>query len=159
MTLIEQKNLAYCQKALALKKNIEVSYLKLGEMLYNIRQDRLFEPQWSSFREYVMEFKIPESTASRLISIYEIFVLKFGFASTQIVEVGWTNLAATLPQIKTKADAKKWLTTAGQLSQRDLRMELTEAKTGVQMRDCKHPNAVKILYCPDCGFKEQIHAA
>lgn len=147
----EIKNLSYCQVAIGMKKDMEFTYLKLGEMLYNIREGNLFEPQWSSFGEYIMELKISESTASKIINIYRLFELEYGFPREKLSLVGWTALAETLPFIKSKADAKHWLEHATSLTRVDLKRELIEAKTGVMQRDCSHKNTYMIQVCKDCG--------
>ena len=157
MTLIisDEKKLRYCQKAIELKQNIEISYLKLGEMLYNIKEGKLYEPNWSSFHEYCMEFKLPSSTVSKVLNIYRVFVLEYGFPEKEIIMVGWTSLAETLPQIKNKEDAIRWFGTATTLSRQDLKKELVEAKTGVLMRNCKHRDTYTMRICRDCGDKWQ----
>src|SRR6185436_15469067 len=84
----------YCEKALMLEEAGRAMYLTLGEMLYNIRNDRLYEPYWGSWQEYCMEFKdLSGASISKLITVYEVFVLKFGFKVEELAKAGgWTKL-------------------------------------------------------------------
>jgi hypothetical protein len=147
--------LNYCHKALELKKDIEFSYLKLAEMLYNIQLEKLYEPQWSSWLEFCMELRLSKATVSKLMGIYQIFILKYGFEREEVTVVGWTLLAETLPHIKKKSDAIKWLRNASSLSREHLKKEVVEAKTNVKMYECKHKDTYTIRICRDCKEKWQ----
>ena len=53
----DEKKHAYCKKAIAHETDARLLYLGMGEMLYNIRENRLYEPFWDSWHTYTMEFK------------------------------------------------------------------------------------------------------
>lgn len=154
----ELDNISYCNDALLLKDTIEVSFLSLGERLYNIRERKMYEGQWSSFSEYVMEFKnISEGTASKLINIYQKFVITYGIEPRQIAGAGgWSVIAETLPLVKSKDDAIHWLEQSTLLSRSDLRRTIQEAKTGVDMADCKHEDTYTIEVCRICGVRHTV---
>lgn len=155
----ESEKHVYCENALKLEREARFSYLALGEMLYNIRQELLYEPFWSSWNEYCMEFKdLSQSSIAKLISIYETFVLKYGYKPEELAKAGgWTKLYSVIMYIKNKEDAKKWIHLASTLSRSDLGKYLVEAKTGVKMYECEHSDTFLIRVCEKCGNKERVY--
>lgn len=160
-TLTEKNKHDICQHALALKKNIEVDFLSLGAMLSRIQKERLWEAGWESWVEYTMELKMSPSVVSRLINIYEVFAVQYGIAPAQIAAAGgYSVVAEYLPLVGPKTSkevVEDWLTTAASLSRQDVRRTILEAKKGVDMAKCEHPNAYIIRVCPDCGNRDKIH--
>lgn len=155
--LIKTDNLQYCQDALALKKNIEVDFLSLGEYLYNIKEHNLFDPQWGSFLEFCDELKMSQNTVNKLIQIHETFILGYGFSVDQISTVGgWGALQEILPMVKSKKDAVRWLKEASLLTSSDLRKNIREEKTGVDMARCRHKDSYIIRICRTCGDRMQL---
>lgn len=155
----EIKKHDYCEKTIELEHHARRLYLNMGERLFNIRNDRLYEPAWSSWQEFCMEFKdLSISSISKMISVYEVFILKYGFSPEKLAEVGgWTKLYALIPLIGSKSDAKEWLDKSALLTRQDLTKAVIEASTGVSMSSCKHPNAFLVKICPDCGDKEKVY--
>lgn len=156
-----QRNYAYCNEAIGLKTEGERMFLELGERLYKIRKDELFKPSWQSFYEYELEFKWSPGTANKLINIYKVFVLEAKISPAKLAAAGgWTSLAETLPVIKNAKDAEHWLGQATELTRKDLRTEVKEAKHGISEDDaCKHPAAQTyyLRICSSCGHKEQFY--
>lgn len=153
----DEKKKDYCDITLTMEEAARGVYLMLAERLYNIRQERLYEPFWSSWQEFTMEFKdISTASISKLIKVYEKFVLEFGFKPLELAKAGgWTKLYQMSGQIHTRADADKWLSLAETSSRQDLDKFLTEAKTGVDMSTCKHTTTYLIRVCEDCGEKTE----
>lgn len=154
----EAKAHKFCQDTLEMECQARLIFLKLGERLKMIRDEQLYQPYWESWVEYTMEFKdLSPSSISKLISIYELFVLKLGYKVEDLARVGgWSKLYPLTKVIKTKKDADKWLKMAEEHTRIDLGKFLIEAKTGVEMRDCKHKNTYKIEICRDCGERWEI---
>lgn len=146
-------NTEFCAATLELKNSIEVSFLELGKRLLNIRDERLFEPNWESFPSYLQEMKMTEATASRLINIYAKFVLEYELAPAKVAEAGgWATLSELLPVIKrgTKEEAVAWLNKASTLTKDDLRKEVKEAMSGIEMAKCKHEETLLFKRCVTC---------
>lgn len=145
----ELTNLKYCEEALRIKNEIEVRFLELGEMLYEIRVNKLYEPQWSSFYEYCLEFKgLSPSTISKLINVYKKFVLEFNFPQGKLQSVGgWTLLSDISKKCNTKEEAEHWISKASVLTRNDLKK--TVIMDGKE--ECKHKNTFTITICKDCG--------
>lgn len=154
MTDIQVGNpgLNYCAEALEFEKTISTQFLQLGEYLYNIQEQNLYAPQWDSFTEFCNEFRsLSQASISKLVGIYRTYIIDHQFPRERIAALGgWSNIAETLPMVKTKEEAENWLSKAETLSRVDLRKEITEQKTGRDMRDCAHENHYDLRVCRDC---------
>lgn len=151
---IIKKNSQYCFETLALKRNIEMNFLELGKRLRKIREEELYKPNYEDFAEFCLEIKLSGPTVSKLINIYDVFVLQYKVSPKVIASAGgWSVIAETLPFVNNKKDAENLLHKATVLTRSDLRRELIELKKGVPMAECKHENAYHISCCPDCGIR------
>lgn len=149
---LETEKLKYCNEALEIEKKLRKGFLVLAQYLYKIREGRFYEPQWSTFEEYMWEFKeISPATISKMISVYENYVVKFKFRPRKLEPIGWNALYTMLPVIKSKASAQRWIGTALVLSRQDLFKEIKEKRTGVDMSECKHEDFYEIRICRTCG--------
>lgn len=158
ITKTPQTRLAFCENVITREKGIGTDILAIAGDLMLIRDNRLYEGQWETFNEYLAEFRnIAESTASRLITIYEVFVLKYKIPPKKLAEArGWTLLYSVVGNVNSKAQAVEWLEKATELSRNDLKKEITEEHTGVQQKDCKHEESFFIWGCPTCGIRERV---
>jgi hypothetical protein len=158
--LTEKEKHQYCKDALDFKTDIEWRFIGLGERLFRIKQERLFEAGWTSWEEFEMELKMSPATVSKLLRIYEIFVLKHNFTPKQIASAGgWSVVAELLPAIAPDAPRsrlKELLGIAEEQSRPDLRRTLLEAKTGIDMRKCTHKDYYVIKICRGCGDRWTI---
>lgn len=153
---LEKKTI--CDEAIGLKKSLETQFLALGEHLLRIKTELLYEPHFGSWGAFLDEMKISESQASRLMGIYQRFVVDYGFAPGQLAEAGgWTTVARLLPVATTKKKAEKYLHLAKELTRADLEKELREERTGTEERACAHKRSYVIKICPDCGLKERVY--
>lgn len=149
-------NLSYCEGTLELKRSIEYKFLELGERLKKISNERLYEPQWTSFGEYVGEMKMSESTASKLINIYQKFIVDYGISRERLLVSGdWSVLAEVLPIVRDKESAEEALHMCKELSRQDIRKYIKEQKTGIDMRDCVH-DFYTLQICRTCGEKVRL---
>jgi hypothetical protein len=150
--------LDFCEDTAKLKKDIEVGFLKLGERLQKIRDERMFEGRWDSFEEYLDYATISPGTASKLINIYQRFFLEWEIDAEKLVEAGgWSVVATLLPICKSKKDAKDWLSKANILSRSDLEKDIKEFRTGKPMSECLHSDSYILKVCRTCGHKERIY--
>lgn len=154
----EIQNFKVCQEALDLRDSIEVAFLKLGELLYTIREQELYKGQWETFEEYCMEFRgMSKSTVNKLIAIYEKFVIQFGISSTRLSKVGgWAVLAEALPVVNSKKEAQDWIDRASVLTLVDMRKSVKETQRGIPVGECKHKDTYTIRICRTCGDRERI---
>ncbi len=156
---MKEVSLNYCDETIVLKKQIEVTFLSLGERLLNIRDNRMFMPQWETFDLFLMDADISSGTASKLINIYQKFHVRFGFSVPELVGAGgWSKLAPLLPVCSTREEAEVWiLDKLPVLSRQDAEKEMKEAKTGILMAECNHQDSFIIKVCRTCGDKERVY--
>lgn len=151
------QNLDYCQKALDLKSEIEGNFIFLAEYLYHIKENQMYEPQWSSFDEFCMELKMSSSNVFKLIQVYKTFILGYGFTSKDMITAGGiSSIADILPMVTSRKTAEHWLGLTATLTRADLRKELVEARTGIPQMACLHANTYVVSVCRDCGDKYEI---
>lgn len=111
-------------------------------LLSKIRAEGLYKPLYETFSEYLEQHvKISEGFASKLVVIYEAYVLEGGVKQETIDEVDSEKLYLALRLPGTFAEK---VTKADLLTRSELKAELSE-KNGV---DCLHPT--KITICAKC---------
>jgi hypothetical protein len=126
---IEQQNHDYCNETLKLKVSLELHFLEMGKRLLEIRDNRLYQPAWETFTEYLMEMKWDRSRANRIINIYKIFVVQYQIAPARLAAAGgWSILAELLPVAIDKEQAEEWVDKAALHPQQELRQEIREAR-------------------------------
>lgn len=146
ITLSEKEAHGVCNEALALKDKIEASFIHLGKYLYEIKSARLFEAGWESWGEFLMDMKMSEAMASKLITIYQVFVLDFKIKTDLIAEAGgWTVVYDLIPLAKDKESALKWLRLAKDMTRMDIKKEAALGKGEKEPEDCDHE------WCKMCG--------
>lgn len=111
--VVAENNFKYCEETFKLKNNIELNFLLLAERLKKIQDEKLYQPNYDKFHDFLNEININNSVASRLISIYELFVEKYKFKHEELIEAGgWSKLSEIVKVSTTKAEARKWLKVA-----------------------------------------------
>jgi len=151
--------LDFCEDAINKKHFLEMQWLELCAMLKEIRDKDLFAGRWDTFEDFLTDpaMGMDKGTASKMINIHEKLTLEYKVKPTMIANAGgWSKVAELLPTVKNKEDAEAWLAKAAVLSKSDLRKEIKEEKTGIQMSKCRHRNSYKVVMCccRDCGGKE-----
>lgn len=110
---LAKNNFEFCQATIALKSNLEQNFIELAGRLKKIQDERMYEPNFDTFTDFLKEINIQGSVATRLIQIYDLFILQFKFPVKQLVEAGgWTKLSEIRAVCKTKKDAVKWMKVA-----------------------------------------------
>lgn len=154
---LAKKNTEYCQKTVFFKGEIEKTFLILGQRLMKIRDENLFEPNYETFEEFCREMKMSLATVSKLINIYQRFIVEWNFAPLKLAAAGgWTVVAELLPVVQNKKEAAYWLDIAEHNSRADLRRELNEKQTGITEENCRHKNKYSIEICRDCKGRRVI---
>lgn len=158
---IAKTNFDYCQETINLKGDLELSYLDLASRLHKIQLNKMYEPNYESFDEFLWEIKLSKASASKLINIWVRFVIQFKIAPKLLAEAGgWSVVAEILPVAKSKSAAERWLRQAKANRRGDLRKTLKEKKSGVSMAKCPHKHKRNIFYwqCERCGDTGGIYA-
>lgn len=129
-------------------------------MLKNIRDNGLYEGRWDNFEDFLQDpqMSLDKGTASKMITIYEKFVLEYKMSPARIANAGgWSKIAEVLPAVKDKKSAEDWIDKCSSLSKSDLRKEVREEKTGIKMSDCLHKDFYLVKICRKCGDKIEEH--
>lgn len=149
--------LDYCQETINLKKTLESGFLVLGERLAKIKQEELWNSQWSSFSEYLGEMNINDSTASKMIAVHRMYVQKFNIDEQLLINVGWDKLYVVrelASAAKNKTEVLNLVKTVGTLNRQDTQELVREHKKP----DCAHEwFEVHLRQCKICQKREQIH--
>ena len=154
----ERANLDFCRQTISLKENIERTFIELGRRLHKIREERLYEPFYDSFNLYCYELKLSQSTISKLVNIYKVFILEYGFAPSRLMKAGgWAVVAETLPVVHSKKDAEEFLENAETMTLSDMRRTVKEKKLGVDQRTCDHKDdSYDLRICRKCGDRQTL---
>ena len=135
----------YCDETLQLIHGIEKSFLELGKRMMKIRDEQLWEGRFTSFAEFLEEAGMTEGTASKLIKVYQRFILEYNINPDTLAKISWTKLYTLLPLIKDKAEAQEKIENLGLMSRQDVENEI---------RDIKHPDChhewVSLEKCVNC---------
>lgn len=145
---LAKTNFDYCEETRKLKHDLELHYIELGARLKKIDEEKLYEPNFDSFSEYLDDLGIDRSTASKLMAIWTRLVVGFCIRPKVIVDAGgWSKVAELLPVANTKDTSIEWLEKSAVLSKRDLRKEVKEFITGIPMMSCPHREVETITFC------------
>jgi hypothetical protein len=124
-----------------------------------IRDEELYLATHTSFVEFLWEMKLTESTASKMISIYNRFILELGVSSQKVLEAGgWTTAYKLKDLAKDKETAEEVLDLAATWSPKDLDTYIKEKKSGVSQETCSHPDGlIRFEWCKHCNLKERLY--
>lgn len=129
-----------------MKGKIESSFVQLGQMLYEIKSERHYESGWESWGEFLMDMRISQGMASKLMSIYETFVLQYKIKPALIAEAGgWTVVYDLLPLAKDKESAEQWIKDAANMTRSDVKKQAFSARKKKEPKECEH------TYCKMCS--------
>lgn len=158
MKNIKEKSLEFCEHTIAFKHFIETQWIEFAGQLKEIRDKGLYQGRWDSFEDFLNDpaMGMDKGTASKMITIFERFILEYHIHQSKIANVGgWSKVAEILPAVKDKKSAEKWLEEAASLSKADLRKQVKEQNDGEGI-DCKHKNSYKVIMscCRNCNNKQ-----
>lgn len=141
-----------CQQALELKNKVEVGFLELGALLNAIKERRLYEQEsFESWGEFLMEMRLSQGTASKLITIYNTFVVQYEISPRKIAEAGgYTVVYDLVPLATSKEKAEEWIDKAKSMTRSHIRQEAQSAKGEVEDEPCDHEPC---NMCRKCGFE------
>ncbi len=123
------------------------SLMEGAKFLHEIAKDELWRGSYSSFAEYLeLECQISQGFASKLIKVYQSYVVEGGLSLRKLEGVDYERLYMAIP-LKMPADDR--VEQAMQLSRSDLRESLRSEKHG----DCTHPKGQQEVFyrCKVCG--------
>lgn len=123
-------NQDFCRDTIELVKAIETRFLELGARLYKISEKKLWEGNYDSFNDFLINANVNKGTASKLVNIYRSYVIDGGVKVEQLAGVPYTNLYQAIPLIE-KEGADRAAVLAETLTKDEIKEELREQKFGV----------------------------
>lgn len=151
--LNEEESYEFCEDTKKLARGLKTGFILLAERLHRISKQKLYKPTYEHFYEYCDEIEMREDTASRLVNIYETFVLQHKMPIEEIKEVDYSKLYIIKKVADTKETARHWVEEAKVLTYRDLKKRVAEFTTGVDQMTCSHGNTYLVRCCRECGEK------
>jgi len=151
-----QKINDYLKETLLIKKRMESGFLELAGRLQKIRDERLYESGgYQSFAEFCWEMKMAESTASRLISVYQRYCVELGMDKEKLSLVGWSSLYTLLPLAVDKKKTENLVEEAQNLRREDVNKMV---KDNVSPKsNCQHADTYLLRICRDCGERIRVY--
>ena len=153
MTKLIDANYEYLNQTIELVKGIEEGFLSLGERLKKIRDQQMYLPSYESFYDFLVECRMTESKASKVISVFETYIEKYNLPTADVAEVGWSILYEAIKVVKTKDDAKNLLHELKHRQEKDARDHVRQLRSGVDQDKCSHEDSYIIRCCRTCGIK------
>lgn len=151
----------------ALKREAEITFIQMGEHLYEIKHQALFQvKQFDKFSQFLADpnVNIPYSTAMQLIRIHKKFRLQMKISKDKLMPIDYNKLDVIIP-IANEKNIEELLTTAKDLTRYDLRQMVRE-KQGLPVEDkpMEKPgqqSSVPHLQCPhykthDCPYDQNV---
>lgn len=151
MTAItEQEQYAFCNKALSLKEMIESSFVHLGQLLYEIKENRHYEAGFDSWGTFLMEMRMSQAVASKLMTIYKTLVLEYKVEPAKIAQAGGYSVVYELmPLMTDKKSANEWIKKAASMTRLAIKQEKAEAMGEQEPKVCEHDFCTM---CRECHF-------
>lgn len=150
VAMTEEEAYAFCEETKQLKNGIQVAFVNLGFRLFRIREEKLYQPNYNDFHEYCNEIGETEGNMSKIISIYEKFVLKFGYDQKRLGDIGSAKLYTIKKVSETQELADYWLEQAELLPVRELKKKVDAFVGGTDIDECEHKNTHLVRKCDDC---------
>lgn len=139
-TILEQASNAF--------KGARANLLEGARLLNQIKAERLWQDRYESFSEFLETCQISDSFASKLIQVYQHYVIEGGFSHAKIGTIDPERLYLAISLPKTTEERYE---TAKTLSRSELRDEVRESIKGV----CEHPleSIITLNVCTLCHHR------
>lgn len=118
-------------KAIGVIKNrLEEDFVALGELLSEMKRMRTFKIKgYKNFKEFIeSEYNMSNTLASKLISIYDIYIKDMNIDTETVKEIGMDRLNLIKPLIKDTSYEvqEEWVKQAEELTHQDLKEKIKE---------------------------------
>ena len=147
-----------------LKKTLEEDFLTFAQILFEIKRTKAFKHKgYKNFKEFIeKEYNISNSFASKLISIYEIFIEELDIDEMSIKEIGFDKLGMIKPFVKNSSyeEVESWIKKAENLNTTDLREEIKKERERKKEKTTKdiliEQFKEKMVTYFNCNFKDLL---
>ncbi len=114
------------------KKTLEDDFITFAQILFEIKRTKAFKHKgYKNFKEFIeKEYNLSNAFASKLISVYEIFIEELDVDEMSVKEIGFDKLGMIKPLVKNSSYevAEAWIEKAEQLNTADLREEIKKER-------------------------------
>lgn len=115
-----------------LKKEMETSFISLGQLLSEMKRYKVFVQRgYKTFNEFVeAEFNMASTFASKLISTYDLYIDNLDKDEMTVQKIGLDKLNLIKPFVKKAnfVEAEEWITKAQEMPTAQLREEIKEIR-------------------------------
>lgn len=133
----------FLRETVDLVRQIETRFIELGMRLSKIRGQHLWKNGYESFAEYLDSAKISQGTASKLISVYETYLLPGHLSPAQLEGAPYSTLYEAIPLLK-EHKPEQVVEMVKTLTRDEIKSEVKDEKHP----DCEHEE--KIMICVKC---------
>lgn len=146
-------NASYIEETKTLRQHIEGAFLILGEKLYRIKGEEMWQGMYNSYEEFLKDIDISPGNASKLRQIYERLVLEQGFTPPELAGVGQRRLYAILPLCTDKNSTKGVLKDIQGLHSKDVDVMVKAKEAG------EHTHIwIEYRMCQVCKETHKVYA-
>ena len=150
-----------------LKQTLEDNFVTFAQILFEIKRTKAFKHKgYKNFKEFIeQEYNITNSFASKLISVYEIFIEELDIDEMSVKEIGFDKLGMIKPFVKKSSyeEAEQWIEKAEKLNATDLREEIKKERDRKKENE-KTPKDIlveqfkeRMVTYFNCNFKELMY--
>ena len=133
----------FLRETLDLVKRIETNFLELGGRLYEIREKNVWRASYEAWDDFLVASRLSKSTASKLISVFEAYVVEGGVSQETLEGVPYSLLYEAIPLIENHG-VPMTVAKVKLLTRSEIKEEVREEKHG----DCQHTETIHI--CAAC---------
>ena len=133
----------FLRETASLYKDISNRYFELAARLSHIRGQHLWKNGYESFSDYLDDTKISQATASKLIQVYESYILPGHFTPMQLDGTPYSSLYEAIPLLK-QHNPQEVVEMAKRLTRDEIKSEVKDDKHP----DCEHVQTIVI--CVKC---------
>lgn len=141
----------YVKETLKFRDTIEGAFIALGERFNRIKEEVLWNGMYGSFSEFLADMHVSESTASKLVQVYRVYIVEHKIKPERLAKIGYSNLYAAIPLLE-KHGIDEVIQKALLLRRDDISVEARDQREDA----CSHDyEKVTIRVCTKCGGKEK----
>lgn len=123
-------NSSFLEETKKLRLHIEGAFLVLGEKLYKIKSEKMWEGVYDSYEDFLKDIDLTPGNASKLRQIYEKLMLEQGFQPSEIAKIGQRKLYSILPLCTDKKTTQGVLQDISGLHSKDVDKLVSAKKAG-----------------------------
>lgn len=133
----------FLKETIEVVRQLEVRFIELGRRLHRINAQHLWKGVYESYSDFLDEAKVTPSTASKLVNVYEQYIVVAGLTEEQLIGAPYSSLYEAIPLLQHES-ASKVLSKVKLLTRSEIHDEAREDK----YPDCKHEETIVI--CSHC---------